>query len=71
MPGLLVFRPADANEVVETWRVVAPLHREPAVLVLSRQALPTLDRSVLAPAAGVAQGAYVLVDAAGGTPTRS
>ena len=45
MPGLLVFRPADANEVVETWRVVAALRHEPAALVLSRQALPTLDRS--------------------------
>jgi transketolase len=62
MPGLLVFRPADANEVVETWRYVMQLRREPAVLVLSRQALPTIDRTVAAPAAGVAQGAYVLVD---------
>ncbi len=68
VPGLLVFRPADANEVVETWRAVAPLHREPAALVLSRQALPTLDRSVLAPASGVAQGAYVLAEASSGTP---
>jgi len=65
MPGLLVFRPADANEVVETWRVVAGLHREPAVLVLSRQALPTVDRTVLAPADGVARGAYVLADTEG------
>jgi transketolase len=65
MPGLLVFRPADANEVAETWRYVMQLRREPAVLVLSRQALPTIDRSVAAPAAGVAQGAYVLVDADG------
>ena len=62
MPGLLVFRPADANEVVETWRYVMQLRREPAVLVLSRQALPTIDRTVASPAAGVAQGAYVLVD---------
>jgi transketolase len=62
MPGLLVFRPADANEVAETWRYVMQLRREPAVLVLSRQALPTVDRTVAAPAAGVAQGAYVLVD---------
>ncbi|HEX6312670.1 MAG TPA: transketolase [Acidimicrobiia bacterium] len=62
MPGLLVFRPADANEVVETWRVVAGLQREPAALILSRQALPTLDRTTLAAAAGVAQGAYVLAD---------
>ena len=65
MPGLLVFRPADANEVAETWRYVMQLRREPAVLVLSRQALPTVDRSVAAPASGVAQGAYVLVDTDG------
>ncbi|ASN28103.1 transketolase [Streptomyces pluripotens] len=68
MPGLLVFRPADAAEVVETWRLVAALHHEPAALVLSRQALPTLDRSVLAPASGVARGAYVLADAPDGAP---
>ncbi|MGW7426109.1 transketolase [Streptomyces sp. NPDC054813] len=68
MPGLLVFRPADANEVVETWRVVAALRHEPAVLVLSRQALPTLDRSAMGAASGVAGGAYVLVDAADGKP---
>jgi transketolase len=67
-PGLLVFRPADANEVVETWRVVAGLHREPAALVLSRQALPTLDRSRLGAARGVARGAYVLADAPSGEP---
>ncbi|MCW2939425.1 MAG: transketolase, partial [Actinomycetia bacterium] len=63
MPGLLVFRPADANEVVETWRVVAALRREPAALVLSRQALPTFDRSRLGAASGVAKGAYVLAEA--------
>jgi transketolase len=68
LPGLLVFRPADANEVAETWRYVVQLRREPAALVLSRQALPTFDRSVAAPAAGVAQGAYVLLDAEGGEP---
>jgi transketolase len=68
MPGLLVFRPADANEVVETWRYVMQLRHEPAVLVLSRQALPTVDRSVLAPASGLVQGAYVLADAEGGDP---
>jgi transketolase len=68
VPGLLVFRPADANEVVETWRVVSALRHEPAALVLSRQALPTLDRSVLGPASGVARGAYVLADADGGDP---
>jgi transketolase len=68
MPGLLVFRPADANEVAETWRVVMQLQHEPAALILSRQALPTFDRSVMAPADGVARGAYVLVDADGGSP---
>ena len=68
MPGLLVFRPADANEVVETWRIVAALKHEPAALILSRQALPTLDRSQLAAASGVAMGAYVLADAADGKP---
>jgi transketolase len=64
MPGLLVFRPADANEVVETWRYIMQLRREPAVLVLSRQALPTLDRSVVAPP-DVAKGAYALADSDG------
>jgi transketolase len=68
MPGLLVFRPADANEVVEMWRIVAALRREPAALVLSRQPLPTLDRSRLAPAAGVANGGYVLAEAPSGVP---
>jgi transketolase len=69
MPGLLVFRPADANEVTETWRVVATLRREPAALVLTRQALPTLDRSAgLGAASGVALGAYVLAEASGGSP---
>ena len=68
MPGLLVFRPADANEVVETWRILLGLHDEASVLVLSRQNLPTLDRSVFAPAAGVAKGAYVLADAPDGKP---
>jgi len=67
-PGLLVFRPADANEVVETWRVAAGLRREPAALILSRQALPTLDREVLAPASGVARGAYILAEASSGRP---
>ncbi len=69
MPGLLVFRPADANEVVETWRLVSALRREPAALVLTRQPLPTLDRSDgLGAASGVARGAYVLAEASGGTP---
>src|SRR5262249_10971264 len=64
IPGLIVMRPADANEVAEAWKVIMQLHHEPAVLVLTRQALPTLDRSKYASAAGVAKGAYVLADAA-------
>ncbi|WP_308166751.1 transketolase [Nocardia albiluteola] len=68
VPGLLVFRPADANEVVETWRIVTALRHEPAALILSRQALPTLDRSVFAPATGVAKGGYVLAEADTATP---
>jgi transketolase len=68
MPGLLVIRPCDANEVVEAWRVIMQLHHEPAVLILTRQAVPTLDRSKYAPAAGLARGAYVLADAPGGKP---
>ncbi|WP_190815924.1 transketolase-like TK C-terminal-containing protein [Saccharopolyspora pogona] len=67
-PGLLVFRPADANEVVETWRVVTALRREPAALILSRQALPTFDRGRLGAASGVARGAYVLADVPSGEP---
>src|SRR2546426_7208 len=68
IPGLNVFRPADANEVVDAWRVIMRMHHEPAALVLSRQALPVIDRSVYAPASGVAQGAYILAEAEGGKP---
>jgi len=68
MPHLIVLRPADANEVVEAWRIIMQLRRRPAALILSRQDLPTLDRSRYAPAAGVARGAYVLADAGGGLP---
>jgi transketolase len=68
MPGLLVIRPCDANEVAEAWRVIMQLHHEPAALILSRQALPTLDRTKYAPAAGLARGAYVLADAPDGRP---
>jgi transketolase len=68
VPGLSVFRPADANEVAETWRVVMRRTDRPAVIVLSRQNIPTLDRSRFAPATGVARGAYVLLDAEGGSP---
>ncbi len=67
MPRLLVFRPADANEVSESWRSIMPLKHEPALLALSRQALPTIDRTKYASAAGAAKGAYVLADS-GGTP---
>jgi transketolase len=68
LPHLVVLRPADANEVVEAWRVIMASHRHPVALVLSRQALPTLDRTALAPAAGLACGAYVLADARAGDP---
>ena len=68
IPGLVTFRPADANEVVEAYRYVMQLRHEPAVLALSRQALPTLDRAKYAPASGVARGAYVIADAPGGDP---
>jgi transketolase len=67
-PGLVVLRPADANEVVEAYRYIMQLRHEPAVLALSRQALPTLDRSKYAPASGVAHGAYVLADPPDGKP---
>jgi len=60
MPGMIDMRPGDANEVVEAWRTLMPMRHEPVALILSRQALPTLDRSVYAPASGVAKGAYVL-----------
>jgi transketolase len=68
IPGLITLRPADANEVVEAYRYIMQLHHEPAVLVLSRQALPVLDRSKYAAASGLQHGAYVLGDAPGGTP---
>jgi transketolase len=68
IPGLITLRPADANEVVEAYRYILQLRHEPALLALSRQPLPTLDRARYAPAAGVARGAYVLADAPGGKP---
>jgi transketolase len=68
IPGLVVIRPADANEVAEAWRVIGGFRHEPVALILSRQALPTLDRGKYAPASGVAKGAYVLADAADGSP---
>src|SRR5437588_5738753 len=66
IPGLITLRPGDANEVVEAYRYIMKLRHEPAVLALSRQPLPTLDRRRYAPASGVAQGAYVLADPPGG-----
>ena len=57
-----------ANEVVEAWRVIMPFRHRPAVLVLTRQNLPTLDRTKYAPASGLARGAYILADAEGGKP---
>jgi transketolase len=68
VPGLITLRPADANETVEAWRVIGALKHEPASLVLSRQPLPTFDRTVFASAAGVAKGAYVMADAKPGKP---
>src|ERR1700722_7760779 len=68
IPGLITLRPGDANEVVEAYRFIMQLRHQPAVLALSRQPLPILDRNKYAPASGVAQGAYVLADAPGGNP---
>lgn len=68
IPGLVTLRPGDANEVVEAYRFIMKLRHKPAVLAVSRQPLPTLDRSKYAPASGLAQGAYVLADAPGGNP---
>jgi transketolase len=68
IPGLVTLRPADANEVVEAYRFIVQLRHQPAVLVLSRQPLPTFDRTRYAQAAGVARGAYVLADTPGGIP---
>jgi transketolase len=68
IPGLITLRPGDANEVVEAYRYIVQLRNQPTVLALSRQPLPTLDRSKYAPAAGVSKGAYVLADCPGGNP---
>ena len=66
MPGFIVIRPADANEVTESWKVVMQLRHEPAALVLTRQAIPTFDRTKYAASSGVAKGAYILADPPGG-----
>ncbi len=68
MPNMLVLRPGDANEVVEAYKVILQHTHGPACLVLTRQAMPTFDRTKYAPASGVARGAYVLADAPGGKP---
>jgi len=68
IPGLIVLRPGDANEIVEAWKVIMQLRHEPVALILTRQAIPTLDRTKYASASGVAKGAYVLADAPDGRP---
>jgi len=68
MPNLIVLRPGDANEVVEAWKIIAQMKHSPVALVLTRQNLPTLDRTKYAPASGAAKGGYVLADAPGGKP---
>ena len=68
IPGLVDMRPCDANEVAEAWRVIMERKYQPVTLILSRQALPTLDRSKYAPASGLRRGAYILCDAADGKP---
>lgn len=68
IPGLTVIRPCDANEVAEAWRVIIEKKYDPVALILTRQAIPTLDRSRVAPASGLRRGAYVLSDATNGKP---
>ena len=68
MPNLVVLRPGDANEVVEAWKIIAQLQHQPAALVLTRQNLPTFDRTKYGAASGTAKGAYILADAPGGKP---
>lgn len=68
IPNLVTFRPGDANEVAEAYRYILPLKHQPALLALSRHALPTLDRAKYASADGTAKGAYVLADAPDGKP---
>jgi transketolase len=68
IPGLIVLRPADANEAVEAWKVIMQLHHEPAVLILTRQPLPIIDRQQYAPASQLTHGAYILAEAPAGQP---
>jgi len=68
IPGLMTLRPADANEVIEAWKVIMKQTKEAVALILTRQALPTFDRTKYASAAGVARGAYIMADAGGGKP---
>ena len=68
IPGMIVIRPGDANEVAEAWRHVMTLKEQPACLILSRQAMPTFDRTKYAAASGLEKGAYILADAEGGEP---
>jgi transketolase len=68
IPGLIVLRPADANEVIEAWKTIMQLHHQPAVIILSRQDVPTLDRTKYAAASGLAKGAYVLAEKPGVKP---
>ena len=68
IPGLIVLRPADANEVIEAWRVIMQLHHQPAALILTRQDCPDARPQKYAPASGLGKGAYVLADAPGGKP---
>lgn len=68
IPGLLVIRPCDANETAEAWRIAIQQRGRPSALIFSRQAVPTLDRTDLAPADLLRRGAYVLADAPGGRP---
>jgi transketolase len=68
VPGLMTLRPADASEVLEAWKIIGKLRKEPVALILTRQAVPTFDRTKYASAAGLARGAYILADSEGGKP---
>jgi transketolase len=68
LPSLIVLRPADANDATEAWKIILRLHHQPAVLVLCRQSVPTIDRAKYAPASGLARGAYILADTPGADP---